>query len=248
MLISLHIWCIGLQEIGVNRNGLSMTSLCDAFEKRCFLVLGFLCLAFPNHALAQTGEWEKYSETPTLIIYLRDVKGSSVPEFKAVGIVEASPDTCWKVIQNFPGYTRTMPFIKESRIVDHDSDGIFLYSIIDPEKHIVFRKVWPRDFTIKVVSDSNAMTARWEIAENRGPEARDGFVRVNKNTGSWQLRPLSEDGIKTEITYQIHTEPGGDLGGASRYLPKWLKAWANSDALPELFRRLAEAVKLPEYQ
>lgn len=227
-----------------------MNSSCGAFEKRCLLVLGFLCLVASTHALAQEGEWKDCKNvTPTLKTCWRDVVGSSVPEFKAEGIVEASPDTCWKVIQDFSAYTRTMPFVKESRIIDHDSEDTFLYSIIDPEKRIfgLFR-VLPRDFTIKVVSDNNAMTARWEIEENRGPKAQGRYVRVEKNTGSWALLPLPEDSTKTKIIYQVHTEPGETLGSGSKVVPNWVLAWINSDALPELFRRLAEAVKLPEYQ
>ncbi|MFO0697917.1 MAG: START domain-containing protein [Nitrospira sp.] len=221
-----------------------MALLQGTFEKRIFLVRIILYFLTLGLSPAQGGEWVLVSDAPQLTVYMRDVGASSVPEFKAVGIVDALPSVCWNVIQDFASYTNTMPFVKESRIINQDSDGIYLYSIIDPNRSLV----WPRDFTIKVSSDSSAMTMKWSIADNWGPEVQAGYVRVKKNTGSWQLRPLPGDGTKTEVTYQIHTEPGGVLELGSKVLPNWVQLWVNSDALPELFRKLADAVKLIKYQ
>ena len=215
-----------------------MTRVPVMHDKRWLLLACLIYFVFVDIAPSYASEWIQLSNGPTLTVYWREVEDSSVPEFKAVGIIDAAPSACWSVIQGFAEYTHTMPFVRESRVVGQDSEGVYLYSIIDPGKFLVS----PRDFTIKVVSDNNVMIVKWEIAENRGPVARDGYVRVKKNTGGWELQPLS-NGMRTEVTYSIHTEPGGTLGWGSNILPNWVLAWANSDALPELFRHLAIAAE-----
>lgn len=41
----------------------------------------------------------------------------------------------------------------------------------------------------------------------------DGYVRVSRIDGFWEFAP--KEGGEVEVTYQVHTEPGGNV-------PSWL--------------------------
>ncbi|MNP37307.1 START domain protein [compost metagenome] len=70
--------------------------------------------------------------------------------------------------------------------------------------------VTPRDSILHVTTTEEAdgsLTRKLEGVPKYLPEEK-GFVRVAKVQGFWKLQP--KDG-GTEVTYQVHTEPGGSV-------------------------------------
>jgi hypothetical protein len=75
--------------------------------------------------------------------------------------------------------------------------------------------VTPRDSVIHVLSSIEAdgsILRKLEGVPTFIPE-ESGFVRVTEVEGFWKLTPKSAG--TTEVTYQVHTEPGGSV-------PSWL--------------------------
>ncbi|MNN60957.1 START domain protein [compost metagenome] len=74
--------------------------------------------------------------------------------------------------------------------------------------------VTPRDSVLRVTTIEEAdgsLTRKLEGEPKYMPEEK-GFVRVAQVEGFWKFVPK---GDSTEVTYQVHTEPGGSV-------PSWL--------------------------
>ncbi|MBI5545172.1 MAG: hypothetical protein HY901_14880 [Deltaproteobacteria bacterium] len=80
--------------------------------------------------------------------------------------------------------------------------------------------------------------SRWTVCD-KGPEPKDGVIRVKVNDGTWLLEPIG-DGTKTRATYYLFTDPGGSL-------PTWIANKANSSAIPDIFVALRKYAKEPRY-
>jgi len=75
--------------------------------------------------------------------------------------------------------------------------------------------VTPRDSVLEVTSEQGAdgsLIRKLEGQPKYIPEEQ-GFVRVAQVEGFWKFLPLGAD--RTQVTYQVHTEPGGSV-------PSWL--------------------------
>ena len=75
--------------------------------------------------------------------------------------------------------------------------------------------VTPRDSILEVTTTVGAdgtVTRNLKGVPTYQPEEK-GFVRVSQVDGFWKMVPKGAD--QTEVTYQVHTEPGGSV-------PSWL--------------------------
>ena len=48
----------------------------------------------------------------------------------------------------------------------------------------------------------------FDVANDRAPPLKPGFVRIEKLSGSWRFEP---QGGKTHVVYTVFTDPGGSL-------------------------------------
>lgn len=65
--------------------------------------------------------------------------------------------------------------------------------------------------------------------------AVEGYVRVTRVDGFWQFTPLDD---KTEVTYQVHMDPGGSV-------PSWLANKFVVEAPFNTLRALRERAQRP---
>lgn len=189
---------------------------------------------------ARPADWEKRSDEDGIQVFAREVPGSRVREMKAVGLVDAPPVACYRVVSDLDNYVHTMPYTKESRVVGKDGDhAVYFYSLISTPV------VSDRDYTIHIIDESKprpdggGYRTSWTIADDKGPAPRDGVVRVTVNTGFWEFEP-AEGGKKTKATYYVLTDPGGSI-------PAWIANRANTTAVPNVFKAIRAAVKDRKY-
>jgi hypothetical protein len=149
----------------------------------------------------------------------------------------------FRVLTDFERYKETMPYTEESKVISTEMENgktkvWYFYSLINAP--LASR----RDYTIRVVDESDwkggkgYMKTHWSAWE-KGPEPKDGVVRVKVNDGSWVLEPIW-DGLRTRATYLLFTDPGGSL-------PTWIANKANSSAIPDIFEALRKYAKEPRY-
>jgi hypothetical protein len=182
--------------------------------------------------LAGPGEpaWRQVARDDGILVMARTPEGGAVSEVKATALVDAPPHEVWRVIRDYPNYTKTMPFTEESRVLASEQEGkvVIFYCLVNAPL------VDKRDFIIRIRDESDwkegqgFLKATWSVATEGVPPAREGVVRVKLNNGYWLLEPR-EEGKKTFVTYYLYTDPGGAL-------PKWIADRANKTSVPDVLR------------
>jgi uncharacterized membrane protein len=182
--------------------------------------------------LAGAGEpaWQQVARDDGITVMARTPEGGSVSEVKATALVDAPPQDVWRVIRDYPNYTKTMPYTEESRVLASEQDGklIVFYCLVNAPL------VDKRDFIIRIRDESEwkegkgFLKTAWTVTTEGAPAERSGIVRVKLNNGYWLLEPR-EEGKKTFVTYYLYTDPGGSL-------PKWIADKANKTSVPDVLR------------
>lgn len=182
--------------------------------------------------------WELVADDDDIKVYARSLANSPVREVRAITEISATPNRVFAVLLDSDRFVEFMPYIVEVRTVARDSSSIwYLYQRISPPL------VSDRDYTLRHQSVEDPQHGRyelrWEAANERGPTARDGVVRVEICTGTYVVEGIDE-GARSQLTYQLHTDPGG-------MLPKWLADRANIESVPALLQAVRRRAVDPNY-
>jgi hypothetical protein len=182
--------------------------------------------------LAGAGDpaWQQVARDDGITVLARTPEGGSVAEVKATALVDAPPQEVWRVIRDYPNYTKTMPYTDESRVLASEQEGkvIVFYCLVNAPL------VDKRDFIIRIRDESDwkdgkgFLKTAWTVTTDGAPAVREDVVRVKLNNGYWLLEPR-EEGKKTFVTYYLYTDPGGSL-------PRWIADKANKTSVPDVLR------------
>jgi hypothetical protein len=192
---------------------------------------GWVGISLPTSAADADGsEWPLVMKRNGIEVYARDLAGSRAKEVRATIEIAAPADHVFAMLLDSDKFVEFMPYIIEARTVARDSPSVwYLYQRISPPL------VSDRDYTLRHESFEDPQHGRyelrWEVANDRGPPAHDGVVRVEICTGSYVVEGLDGD-ARTRLTYQLHTDPGGSL-------PDWLANRANVESVPALLKAIA---------
>ena len=206
-----------------------------------FLRVGLLLLGAGNSPAqnpAPAGEWKPASESDGVTIYSRPRPGSSLREFKAIGLIDAPAQVVWNVTSDHDAYTSFMPYTVECRVLKREGNLFYLYQRISP---LIVRD---RDYTLRVVENSwragggTAYSTQWTAANELGPPPKKGVLRVERCDGSWVIEPEARG--KTRATYTIFTDTGGNL-------PAWVANAASSIGVRQIFHAVRRQVKAVKY-
>ena len=187
---------------------------------------------------SEDAKWELVADDDGIKVYARSLANSPVREVRAITEISATPNRVFAVLLDSDRFVEFMPYIVEARTVARDSSSIwYLYQRISPPL------VSDRDYTLRHQSVEDPQHGRyelrWEAANERGPTARDGVVRVEICTGTYVVEGIDE-GARSQLTYQLHTDPGG-------MLPKWLADRANIESVPALLQAVRRRAVDPNY-
>ena len=169
------------------------------------LLIGLLA---SQTTFAQDG-WSLAWQADGIRVYVRNVDGSPLREFRGEVQIRATPDDVVKVLRDADAYRQWMPDVAASELLKATDTEQFHY--------LDNKAPWPvsnRDgiyhFTYMKAGDG-AVTVRVEAVPDYLP-LREGKVRIPQAKGQWKLVPDAE-GVK--VTYQMHASPGGAI-------PDWL--------------------------
>lgn len=169
------------------------------------LLIGLLA---SQTTFAQDG-WSLARQADGIRVYVRNVDGSPLREFRGEVQIRATPDDVVKVLRDADAYRQWMPDVAASELLKATDTEQFHY--------LDNKAPWPvsnRDgiyhFTYTKAGDG-AVTVRVEAVPDYLP-LREGKVRIPQAKGQWKLVPDAE-GVK--VTCQMHASPGGAI-------PDWL--------------------------
>ncbi|MDB6147357.1 MAG: polyketide cyclase / dehydrase family protein [Spartobacteria bacterium] len=187
---------------------------------------------------ADADNWRLASQSGGIKLYSRIHTGSSLKEFKAVGVIEAPTRAVHNVLNDVENYPKFMPFTAECRIIKRSGESIYAYQRISP------KIVGDRDYTICIQEKSwpgdggTVYSKRWTPANEFGPPETKGVLRVKLTEGSWLLEP--EGAGKTRATYSLYTDTGGRL-------PAFIANAASGIGIRRIFAAVRHQVKDSKY-
>lgn len=198
-------------------------------------------LVVPAVALAGDG-WNQVMQDQQMTVWQRQVPGGRIKEVKAAGLFDSPPAAVFAVLNDFDHYTGRMPYVSESRVVGTEEAGkvTYYYSVVDAPL------VSKRDYTLKVTvdrlpeNDDGVYHISWVSGNSyaKAPPPRNGYVRVETVSGSWELKPFT--GGKTFAVYYILTDPGGSV-------PAFAIDKGNTKVVPEVFEAVRKTAKQAPY-
>lgn len=153
--------------------------------------------------------WEIDKDKDGVKIYTKLEKDSDFKSFKAVVLLNASSTEIIKILKNADRYSEWYGYTKTSKRLKQEKNSQYIYvETIFP---------WPyknRDMVYSM-SIKTLNSGDIELALKGLPmfiPKKQGIVRMKKAEGYIRLKTI---GDKTEVTYQLHSEPGSNV-------PPWL--------------------------
>jgi Polyketide cyclase / dehydrase and lipid transport len=179
--------------------------------------------------------WQEIGRSADVTLLTRERGGSSIKELRGVGEIDAPLTKVKRVLNEVDSYPQFMPYTSEARVLSRDSTKhtVLQYMRLNPPI------IGPRDFTIVVHDDQSSderYVSRWEQANDLGPPAAKGITRVKINEGSWLLESI-DGGKKTQATYTVYTDGGGDL-------PSFIVNLANKKSVVDLIVAVRKQVNV----
>ncbi len=182
---------------------------------RKYLFLSLILLAISTLAVAwspSTGDaWELKRKGDNMWVYTRDRAGSPIKEVKLVMTVDASIDAINEVLNAAERQPEWVFRCLKGKDLGGDvtAGGWYYYSLIDMP--------WPmedRDVIGKVTGgrEGASYISHTVAAPKKTPKV-DGVVRLTTFEVSTSYQALPSG--KTQVTYQLYSEPGGSV-------PTWL--------------------------
>ncbi|EXF43209.1 lipid-binding start domain-containing protein [Pseudomonas sp. BAY1663] len=175
--------------------------------KMRYLVAGMLCLA---SCWAQAADdWQLAKDENGIKVYLRAVPGSPYKAYRGVTVIDTDMQTLRRLMENAAEACAWIHECKEQKLLRHEERQAWTYTR--------FNTPWPvtpRDSVVHITEyekRDGVIRRELEAVPDYLPE-EDGYVRVTRVDGFWELVPREG---KVEVTYQVHTEPGGSV-------PSWL--------------------------
>lgn len=201
------------------------------------LALSVICAALP--AAAQSHAWSKKFEEDGIAVYSRQSVSGSLHEVRMVAEIDAPPRACRNVLADNEAHPETLPNTAETRVVAREGDRVtWVYSLLD------LPVVSNRDVTLRSVEEElrgprAGYRIRFTVANDRGPPPRDGVVRIELCTGSWEFMSI-DGGRRTQAVYTLLVDPGG-------LIPAFLANKATRQSLPNVFRAIRRWAQDPRY-
>lgn len=175
------------------------------------LCLGLLAGFLP--AASRAADWEVIAERDGIVASRRMVEGRQLPQLRAQGDVEGTPQEVLAVLLDVPGYRQWVPDCAEATTLRQTGAWRSLiytrtdlpWPVLDREAVIEQQVIFVRaPALLKVVFQAVAAP---DIARARGT------IRTNFAEGSYTIEAL--DGNRSRVTYLVDADPGGAI-------PAWL--------------------------
>ena len=155
---------------------------------------------------AHAEDWKTAKQADGITVSLSDVPGSEYKAYRGVTLIKASVAKIRALQEDVAGACSWIHECKTQKLLKSEGDQAWTYT--------QFNTPWPvtaRDSVLHVTSSidtDGTLTRKLEGVPKYIPEEK-GFVRVAQVEGFWKLTPKGAN--STEVTYQVHTEPGGSV-------------------------------------
>lgn len=169
--------------------------------------LAVVCgLSFLFVGTAYAEDWQVARDEDGIQVALSDVAGSKYKAYRGVTVINASVAKLRALQEDVAGACAWVHECQSQKLLKHEGDKAWTYTR--------FNTPWPvtpRDSVLLITTKEGAdgsVTRTLKEQPTYIPEEK-GYVRVAEVEGFWKLVPKGPN--QTEVTYQVHTEPGGSV-------------------------------------
>lgn len=167
--------------------------------------------------------WEEVSDSDGIVVWQREVPGTSLVEFRGRGLVKASIRHLIAMLRDQERKTEWMANCVGNHAIQYLSKNkMIIYNRTGSPAPLVD----DRDVVLEseAVFDLKTRSVEISFRETTHPKMPpiEDVVRMPKTRGYWRLE--HKDDHLTMVTYQVQADPGGSI-------PNWLVNWA-SKGLP----------------
>jgi hypothetical protein len=170
------------------------------------LLMGVVLLSLPVMA---AGAWEKVKQNPVVTVYTKEVAGHPYRSFKAVGIVQTTPQKLLEVFDDVSSYSEWFAYANSVRLLKSEENRKYVY--METELPWPFSNEDMTYLIYAVESGGDAIKLILDGVPDYVPTVA-GIMRMRDANGYILLQPVED---YTIVTYVMHTELGGDI-------PPWL--------------------------
>lgn len=173
--------------------------------------------------------WQDAGVSNGVTLSFRDDPQLNARQVRAVAELAYAPDQIVDVVCDF---TQLLdPDTRESRVLAGDIGADYEIYLRYAPRYMV---VAARDVVLGVEAEDDGCA--WSEVAGRLPP-QSGAVRMPLLRGSWSVEAI--DASRSRVTYQIAVDPGGSI-------PGWMVRRGAVSALPEVIRRVARCLSIPE--
>lgn len=155
--------------------------------------------------VAADADFQRIDETDGIVTESRPVSGSKYVELRLTATSTKSPEALCTTAFGDGKLDPGDPEVKSRQVLEEGPDMRVTYDQVSAPV------VSDRDYAVRgrrIHHPDGACEVIFELANDRAPPLKPGWVRIEKISGSWRFVP--EEG-HTKVTYLLHTDPGGSL-------------------------------------
>ncbi|SKB00608.1 START domain-containing protein [Pseudomonas extremaustralis] len=175
--------------------------------KRMAVLCGFTVLFA---ATAQAEDWQVAKDEDGIKVSLSEIAGSKYKAYRGVTVIKAPIAKIQALQEDAVGACSWIHECKSQKLLKAQGDKSWTYTQFKAPFPVTDRDSI-LEITTSKAADGTVTRTLLEVPTYQ-PEVK-GYVRVAQVEGFWKLVPKGDN--QTEVTYQVHTEPGGSV-------PSWL--------------------------
>lgn len=175
--------------------------------KRMAVLCGFTVLFA---ATAQAEDWQVAKDEDGIKVSLSEVANSKYKAYRGVTVIKAPVAKIQALQEDVAGACAWIHECKSQKLLKLEGDKSWTYTQFKAPFPVTDRDSI-LEITTSKAADGSVTRTLLEVPTYQ-PEVK-GYVRVAQVEGYWKLVPKGAN--ETEVTYQVHTEPGGSV-------PSWL--------------------------
>ncbi len=206
------------------------------FLKQVIFII-FIVLQSKALVFGQT-DWRFLFDKEGIKVYSRTMSGSTIEEFKGVGVINARIEVIGELLRDVPANKNWMKDCLGSKVIEQiNRNNMIIHYLIDTpwpveNRDVVFMSETKVDFKQgKVVSQLKA------IQDKRVPP-QSGYTRITNMQAGFILEYVDRE--HTRVTYSVKVDPAGSI-------PSFLSNYANQEIPFETLRGMKRMVTQKKY-
>jgi len=149
--------------------------------------------------------WLQVKSDPKVTVYTKQLPGKPYKSFKAVGVVQSTPEKLLEILDDVSSYNQWFAYSKSVRLLKREQNKKYVY--------METNFPWPfsNEDMVYILSVNKNKNGEIRLLLDGNPEflpAVDGVKRMLDANGYILLQPENEHTI---VTYVMHTELSGGI-------------------------------------